>query len=330
MKSILIHTHFHRRKTGVTRSIENILPYFNKDFDTYVYGYNIDGNKITKSKLKSFFKSNTPVTIHCHRNNELIKILWYRFLGAKFKLVATRHAESKPSSVTKFLLKKADFVITLIKSMSINLNIENSLVGHGVRVKQFLPNPEMTLQNIQQKNIMLNVGRVRERKGQLTLLKASKVLQEYKDWALVIVGKVDNLKFLKELKEIAEEYKITNQVYFIDETRDIIPYYQSAKIVVAPSYSEGFSLVTAEAMSCGCTTIATKNVGVHSELISNSKNGYLFESGNFKQLSSIILGIISGKLPYLGNEAREEIVKNWSAKKEAEKLIKIYKSKIKY
>lgn len=325
MKPVLIHTHFHRRKTGVTRSIENVLPFFDDYFETYVYGSNIDGNKITKSKLKSILFSDVKTVVHCHRNNEIMHMLFYRFLGAKFRLIATRHAESTPSAVTKFLLKKADEVITLVKSMSTNLGIENILVGHGVRVEEFVPNSEKKIENISQKNIILNAGRVRKAKGQLVLLEAAKVLKVQKNWALVIVGKVDKPSFLLELKAIAKKHGIENQVYFINETRDIISYYQVAKIVVAPSFSEGFSLVTAEAMSCECSVIATKNVGVHSQLINNSKNGYLFEAGNSSALETLLSKSIENKIPYLGKQAREEIVYNWSAKKEAENLKEVYK-----
>ena len=56
-KPILIHTHFHKRRTGVTRSIENVLPFFEEKFETYIYGYNVEGTKISSSKLKSFLFS---------------------------------------------------------------------------------------------------------------------------------------------------------------------------------------------------------------------------------------------------------------------------------
>lgn len=326
MKPILIHIHFHKRKTGVTRSIENVLPFFSNEFETYVYGSNIDGNYISKSKLKSILFSDVKTVVHCHRNNEIIKMLWFRILGAKFTLIATRHAEAKPSKLTKYLLKKADKVVTLIKSMSKNLGIKNTIVGHGIKTDEFKPDATKNIESILQKNIILNAGRVRKAKGQIVLLQAAKVLKEHKNWALVIVGKVDKPNFLLELKEIAKKYQIENQVYFIDETRDIISYYQAAKIVVAPSFSEGFSLVTAEAMSCECSVIATKNVGVHSELISHKKNGYLFEAGNATELENLLSKSILEEIPLLGKQAREEIVKNWSAKKEAEKLMKIYQS----
>lgn len=326
MKKVLIHTHFHRRKTGVTRSIENVLPFFVDEFETYVYGSNIDGTQLTTKKLKSILFSDVKTIVHCHRNNEIMRMLFYRFLGAKFLLVATRHAETKPSSLTKFLLKKADKVITLIKSMSNNLGIKNTIVGHGVRVDEFIPNSTKKLENISQENIILNAGRVRKAKGQVVLLEAARILKGHKNWALVIVGQVDKPEFLVELKSIAKKHEIENQVYFINETRAIISYYQAAKVVVAPSFSEGFSLVTAEAMSCECSVIATKNVGVHSEIITNAKNGYLFEAGNSSELETLLSQKIKGEIPLLGKEARVEIIKNWSAKKEAESLMEVYKN----
>lgn len=325
MKPVLIHTHFHKRKTGVTRSIENVLPFFSVEFETFVYGSNIDGNHISKSKLKSILFSEAKTVVHCHRNNEILRMLWFRVLGAKFSLVATRHAETVPSFLTKFLLKKTDKVITLIKTMSNNLGIQNTIVGHGVRVNEFVPNKHVLLKNIDHEHIILNAGRVRKPKGQLVLLEAAKVLKDHKNWALVIVGKVDKPEFLTELKTIVKKHQIEKQVYFVDETRDIISYYQVAKIVVAPSFSEGFSLVTAEAMSCECSVIATKNVGVHSELITHTKNGYLFEPGNSSELEKLLSKSITNEIPHLGKQAREEIIQNWSANKEAENLMKVYR-----
>ncbi len=325
MKSILIHTHFHRRRTGVTRSIENVLPFFNKEFETYIYGYNVKGTNIPFFRLKTLLFSDRDVVVHCHRNNEIMRMLLFRFFGAKFKLIATRHAETVPSSLTLMLLKKADKVVTLIKSMSHNLGIENTIVGHGVDVNKFISNSETTLYNIEQENIILCAGRVRKAKGQATLVEAAKVLKDHNNWALVIVGQVDKPSFLEELKLISKKHSIESQVYFIEETRDIISYYQASRIAVVPSSSEGFSLVTAEAMSCECSVIATKDVGVHSSLISDKKNGYLFEVGNTSELELLLSQKLNNEIPFLGKQAREEIENNWSAQKEADGLIAVYK-----
>lgn len=323
---IVVHTHFHNRRTGVTRSIENVLPQLKKLCTTYLYGYGIEGEKITTSKLKELLFSKDDIVVHCHRNNEVLKMLWYRVLGAKFKLVATRHAETEPSGFTKFLLKKSDVVITLTSSMHKSLGMSNVKVPHGVDTNLFIPNPEKKLSNIAQKNIILCAGRVRKAKGQKILLEAvAPKLKENKDWALVVVGKVDKPPFLEELKEIVEKNKAKSQVYFIDETSDIVSYYQAARISVVPSFTEGFSLVCAEAMACGNTVVATNNVGVHSELITDLESGYLFTSGNIVELQQIITNLINKKSPYLGDNARKEIQESWSAKKEAEGLVEVYK-----
>ena len=324
MKPILIHTHFHHRKTGVTRSIENVLPFFDEKFQTFVYGNTIDGPKISTFQFLKLLFSSQRITVHCHRNNEIGRMLLFRFFGAKFKLIASRHSATKPSKLTFWLLKKSDKVVTLIKSMSDTLGIENTLIAHGVNVQNFAPNSGMKLLQVTQENIILNTGRIRKAKGQLTLLNAAKVLKNHQNWCLVFVGKVDKPAFLMELKTIAKELEIEKQVYFFEETREIISFYQSAKIFVAPSFSEGFSLVTAEAMACECTVVATKNVGVHDDLIADKKNGYLFEAGNSEELSIILQKIISGENPHLGKEARIEIQKNWSAEKEATELMKLY------
>jgi len=324
---VLIHTHFHRRKTGLTRSVENIFPFFAATFDSYIYGYGIEGRKIKTSKLLKILFSDQKTIVHCHRNNELIRMLFFRVLGAKLTLFTTRHAATKPSKLTKFLFSKSDKIITLTKDMSADLSLPNVLVNHGVNTGNFIPKSTIKLPNILQKNIISCVGRVREAKGQKSLLQAvAPVLSLHKDWALVIAGKADKLSFLEELQNIVAAHGIEKQVYFLGEVTDIVAVYQASKTVVVPSFTEGFSLVCVEAMSCECTVIATKNVGVHSDVIADAKNGYLFTAGDVTELQTLLLDVINEKKTALGKQAREEVVENWSAKNEAENLIKIYTS----
>ncbi len=326
-KTTLIHTHFHRRKTGLTRSVETVFPFFEDTYDSYIYGYGIDGRKITTRKLLKILFSKKETIVHCHRNNELMRMLFFRFLGGKFKLIATRHAETTPSGLTKYLLKKADTIITLTKSMSSNLGLPNTIVGHGVNIADFIPKENVSLPNINQKNIISCVGRVRKAKGQKTLIKAiSPILKNQKNWALIIVGKADKPAFLEELKSIVKNYNLKNQIYFLGETSEIISIYQASHTVVVPSFTEGFSLVCAEAMACGCNIIATKNVGVHSNLITNKQNGYLFEAGNTEELQQNLQQIILEKKTHLGAEARKEIIQYWSAEKESKNLTEVYQS----
>ncbi|MFC2109584.1 glycosyltransferase family 4 protein [Bacteroidota bacterium] len=326
LKPILVHTHFHRRRTGVTRSIENVFPFFLNDFNSYIYGYGVKGQKISFFKLLKLVVSRKYFVMHCHRNNEMMRALLFRMIGGNFKLISTRHAESKPSGLTNFLLKKSDVVVALTKGMQEKLAYPSEVVGHGVDIQKFKPKANEKRTEIKQSYTITCAGRVRKSKGQKVLLETiAPILKKYSDWALVIVGKVDKPEFLEVLRNIVTEYKIEDQVYFIKETPEIISYYQASHSVVVPSFTEGFSLVCAEAMACGCNVIATRNVGVHSDIIEENKNGYLFDIANENELSNLLEKLCKGILPHLGTEAQQSIENSWSAQTEANNLMAIYR-----
>jgi len=327
MKSatILIHTHFHRKRTGVTRSIENVFPHFSKRCNAYVYGYGVAGEKISTQELLKAVFSQKSVVIHCHRNVEIIFVLILRFLGGQFKLIATRHAETTPSILTDILLKKVDTVVAITKNMSRQLSCPSVVIGHGVDQKIFKMRRKVSLDSIAQDNVISCVGRVREAKGQKFLLEVvAPLLKNYKDWALVIIGKVDEVGFKRELERVIYENSVERQVYFIPETRDIVTFYQASHTVVVPSFTEGFSLVCAEAMSCGCNVLASRNVGVHSEIIAEGRTGYLFEIKEKTELNNLLIELFEGRLIHLGESAQKEIAENWSSEVEAKNLMKLY------
>lgn len=324
-KPILIHTHFHKRRTGVTSSIENILHLFENKFETYVFGYGIKGNHISFIQILNLVFKKKYFALHCHRNNEIIFALLLRLFGGNFKLLSTRHSETKPSWITKYLLQKSDTIITLNKNMQRYFDENTNIVFHGINPDYFKPLPNVTLNNIQQKNIISCVGRVRKAKGQKVLVEAiAPILYKFPDWALVIVGKIDNAEFFKELLEITTTNNVNNQIYFLEETPAILKVYQASHTVVVPSFSEGCSLVTVEAMSCGCNVIATKNVGTHSELFNHGQNGYLFEAGNSDELRSLLYKTMNSEQEYLGIQARETVINAWSINHETELLTKLY------
>lgn len=324
-KPLLIHFHQHHRRTGVTSSIENVLPILNKYFETYVFGNQVTWpNYLSYRELKKKIRSYDQVIIHTHRNKELQRALWLRLLGYKFKLVTSRHAATNPSKFTLWLMKKADVKIGLIDSMN-QLPFEVSIIGHGVNTTRFAPNEKAQLNEIKQSNLIVTAGRVRPKKGHDTLIKATlPILKSNIDWALVIAGKIDDQNFVNQLKDQIKESQLSNQVYFLSETPKIELLYQASKITVVPSHTEGFSLVCLEAMACESITVATKDVGVHSKVIDNGKTGFLFEAGNHKQLHSILTELVNNNHRVDTEKARTFIKSYWSAQVEAEALKELY------
>lgn len=322
---VLIHFHFHNRRTGVTRSIENVTPSLQEKFSFYIFGYGIAGPKIGLRSLLKLVLSRNYFVLHVHRNNEMFFALLLRMVGGKFKLVATRHAESKPSALTLFLLRRADEVIALTSSMAHQLPMKSTVIGHGVDTTVFIPTHSRGLKNITQKNVVSVIGRVRKAKGQHIFLEAiTPILKRNPEWAALVIGRVDKPTFLEELKQVVKAHNVENQVYFFDETRDIIPVYQGSTVVVVPSFTEGFSLVCLEAMACGCMVVATEDVGIHSELIRQGETGYLFPSGDAQKLRSILEEIITRQGNQMAEEIRKTAVTYWDIEVESSKLAQLY------
>ncbi len=325
MSPILVHFHFHNRRTGVTRSIENVLPGLQQMFETSIFGYGIEGPKIGLGKLLKLIFSRTYFVLHAHRVNEMIAALLLRVLGGKFKLVATRHAESEPKKFTLYLLRKADEVITLTRSMAALLPMPSTVIGHGIDTRFFVPGLIQGFDGVTQKKIISVIGRVRETKGQRIFLEAvAPVLKKNAEWAAVIVGKIDNDSFLNGLQSIINSNQVENQVYFFDETKDILKFYQGSSIVVVPSFTEGFSLVCLEAMACGCVVVATDQVGVHPDIIKHGQSGFLFPPGDAQKLQTILDAIASGNQPDTREKAMEIVRANWDVSKESENLAALY------
>lgn len=322
---ILIHFHFHKRRTGVTRSIENVIPSLQKKFELYIFGYGITGPKIKLKRLLNLVMSRTYFVLHAHRNNEMMFALFLRILGGKFKLIATRHAESAPSSLTLFLLRRADEVIALTQSMATQLPMKATVIGHGVDTSVFVPSQAKGIRGVAQKNCVSVIGRVRKAKGQHIFLEAiAPQLKENPEWAAVITGRVDKPAFREELQQIVKKYGVGDQAYFFEETTDIIPVYQGSSVVVVPSFTEGFSLVCLEAMSCGCVVVATEGVGIHSELIQHRKTGYLFPAGNAENLRTVLKEAMMQQNPLIATEVRQFTVSNWDIEVESANLTQLY------
>lgn len=323
---ILIHFHLHPRRTGVTTSIENVLPYLEKDFKVYVYGKSVNWkNQLNTKELKDILANQQKVIIHVHRNNEIQKALLLRFLGYDFKLIATRHAATPPSWFTRFLLKKSDKIVGLIKSMKNDLGDQIEIIGHGVDINRFQKKMSATNLDIKQKKFFLVAGRIRKAKGQKTFIDALiPLLKTHKDLAAVMIGKVDEWKFVDEIQKIVKNEKLTDQVYILPPTDEIELYYSQSLATIVPSHSEGFSLVAIEAMACETIVVATENVGIHNEIIDNGLTGYLFKPGDPMELNRILDDIVQGKSTISIKKSKEKIFNEWTSQLEAQKLKELY------
>jgi len=89
--------------------------------------------------------------------------------------------------------------------------------------------------------------------------------------------------------------------------------YHSADVFVLPSKSETWGLAVNEAMACGLAVVVSDRCGCAPDLIKNGVNGYVFRSGNKKDLARVLEQVLTSKqqLQELGTASRN-IIRDWS------------------
>lgn len=333
---IVLFPHLHGRRTGITTSLEGIISVLNKRTTVKVFGRAIKKeflNTTLFGVIKTLLKINNSEACiwHANRNNEAIIGVFLRIFFPALKVVFVRHSDSKPSLITEKLLKKADAVVTLSKKVQESLPVSSVCIHHGVDVEYFnsINNYESLLPD-GNKYIGI-IGRVRRLKGQIDVIHATtEFLKNNNDWKIVILGSVtkSNKNYIQEIFEYASSKNIQDQIIHIDEIRDPRIVYQDLELVVVPSYTEGFSMVPLEAMAMNVPVIATKNVGIHDELIIDDKSGWLYDAGDVNALKLKIMNVCANNelRDKAVKNAREIVVKNWTTETEAAAYLRLYEN----
>lgn len=120
---------------------------------------------------------------------------------------------------------------------------------------------EETLKEVKRKyslpdSFLLTLGTVEERKNQLLILKALKLLKD-QSVTLVISGK--QTAYFKELSAYIEENQLADRVKFLDyvDFKDLPALYVLSSAFVYPSVFEGFGIPVLEAMNLGVPVITS-------------------------------------------------------------------------
>lgn len=171
----------------------------------------------------------------------------------------------------------------------------------------------------------LFVGRLSSEKGVMTLLNTWKFL---KDIPLKIVGdgplkeKVQTLIEQKKLKHI--------EILGPQPREKVFELMKEAKALIFPSeWYEGFPMTLAEAFATGLPVIASR-LGAMAELVDEGRAGLLFEPGNPEDLAAKVEWAWSHPeaMAEMGREARREYEAKYTAERNYEMLMEIYRKAI--
>ena len=173
-----------------------------------------------------------------------------------------------------------------------------------------------------EKKIILMPGRLTSWKGQELFIEAinlTKIELGYEAFHVVILGSDQGRDlYKKKLIRLIEQYRLTNQIKFIEHCDDMALAYKVSDIVVSASIEpEAFGRVAVEAQSMEKMIIAS-DIGGSNETIINEKTGLLFESGNASSLSKKIIQAITMDetlIELIGKEGRKNIIKKFNVEK---------------
>ena len=307
----------------------------------------------TKNPILIFFNSIFLIAIILYFDISIVHArsrapAWSSLIATKItgrKFVTTFHGTYNFSGKLKkfynsvmvrsdLIIAGSNFIFSHIKenySEYLNPKKKFLVIFRGINVDYF--DPTTKLENDEnkllkkweinkEKKIILMPGRLTSWKGQELFIEAiNKVKIElgYEAFHAVILGNDQGRDlYKKKLIRLSEQYRLTNQLKFIDHCSDMALAYKVSDVVVSSSIEpEAFGRVSVEAQSMEKLIIAS-NIGGSNETIIDNKSGLLFEAGNSdslckKIIHAITMDEIAAQL--MGREGRKNVIKKFNVEK---------------
>lgn len=151
--------------------------------------------------------------------------------------------------------------------------------------------------------IIVSVGAIKPRKGQLQSVKAVHLLKKrYPNITLNIFGRGDMPNYLKEIQSYIKENTLKDNVHLFQIVSDdeLIRRYKEADMFLMPSVTEGENfegqgLVYLEANSVGTPSIGSKGTGAE-QVIKDGVTGYLVEQKSPESIEKAVIAIFENPM----------------------------------
>ena len=173
-----------------------------------------------------------------------------------------------------------------------------------------------------QKKIILFPGRLTSWKGQEMFIESLNIFKQKnpdKKFYAIILGSDQGRKiYKKKIQRLVEQYRLINDVIFIENCKNMPLAYKISDIVVSCSIEpEAFGRVAIEAQAMEKAIVAS-NIGGSKETIIDNKTGFLFKAGDAMSLSdklSHVFELDETTLKSMGNEGRKNAINKFNVEK---------------
>ncbi|MBU1104447.1 glycosyltransferase family 4 protein [Candidatus Parcubacteria bacterium] len=216
----------------------------------------------------------------------------------------------------------------------ISKEISRELIKIGIPRKRLFicPNPVDTnffyikkpTKAINMEKNFIYTGRLSPQKNIPGLVELFSRIQSHNNNAsMTIIGRTTHPEMITIVKELKRKYPI---IKWLDEipNKKIGDYLRSADIFMIASKDEGMSNSLLEAMSCGLCPIAPANISGMKDLITNNKNGFLYDENNVNSFTKKIAHLTVAETNEIGLTARNTVKELCAMPKVINKHLKFY------
>jgi len=230
----------------------------------------------------------------------------------------------------------ADFILNkkrkfLVIFRGINTNYFNPQKISSIKLDKFLKNHNID----RNKFIILLPGRLTSWKGHKIFIEAIKFLTERENnqplQAIILGNDQGRNVYKKKLLGLIDQYRLQKMIKLIDHCNEMPVAYRIANLVCSCSIKpEAFGRVSVEAQSMEVPIIAS-DIGGSKETIVNDKTGFLFKSGDSRDLANKIMMVMEkdyNSLKLLGFEGRKNVMKKFDVDKMCQTTFTEYKKLI--
>lgn len=273
-----------------------------KDLDYYysVLASPLKFNKLLKDKYDCVIacNHNAPSYFASYLNNTP-KVVWIRgdMSELNYKSFSPSTVEyplvKQEHEMQKNVFKTFDSIVVISevvkKALQENFEIVDNVyeIPNSLDVEKIknLSNVEVSLPK---EPLFVTLGRLDDNKNQLLLLKAAKIVKQYKNnFKIYLLGEGEEKK---KLEDYIKENALEKNVEILGFKENPYPYIKNSAATVLTSLSEGFSLALAESVVLDTPIIST-DVGIAKELIEKYDCGHLIDYDE-QQLANVLLKYI--------------------------------------
>ncbi|HEX5734678.1 MAG TPA: glycosyltransferase family 4 protein [Blastocatellia bacterium] len=290
--------------------------------------------------IAEVIKQHSIDIIHAHVGRDYLVAALARRAAPRAKLVITRHhyLPLKRNAIYRWLLQDAAAVIAVSDSVRESVIERLALPEDRVhtipnwidpaRFQSIDRDAARAIFRLKASLVVACIGEITPAKGQEEFIRAAaRVSRMRQDVEFIIVGEErdEGEPFTRELKRLADSSGLADRLTFMGYVRHMPELLAATDIVVVPSWDEGFSLVTIEAMAARRPVLAS-NVGGISGIIKENVTGALFPPRNVNTLGDKLVWLLSdGALrDRLAGQAQRDVYTRFSREQIIERIESLY------